>query len=102
MKRLSILPVYQKHQLWKQLYKIADYNKKLFFSGAWQQSIFDEFVTNLTRQLTELEQFKTGQHWRTLRDAWVADSQKLKLTNSWLIKSMHHQADVEKLFNQYP
>lgn len=100
MKRISQLPAEQKRQLWYQLYEIAEYNKKLFFSADWQQSIFKEFADNLSQSLTMLEQFKTGLRWKSLRDAWNKDPSKIKLNNTVFLKSMQHQAEVEKLFQQ--
>jgi hypothetical protein len=102
MTRITLLPENQKLQLWNQLYEIADYNKKLFFSRLWQRSIFDEFATNLNYGLTTLEQFKNGEQWKSLRDAWNKDSSKIKLKNEAFLKSMQHQDEVEKLFKQYP
>ena len=102
MKRITLLPEKQKLQLWNQLYEIAESNKKLFFSRTWQQSIFDEFATNLNYSLTTLEHFKNGERWKSLRDAWNKDPSKIKLNNEVFLKSMQHQDEVKKLFKQYP
>lgn len=97
MKRISQLPIEQKYQLWQSLYEIADYNKKLFFSDRWQQSIFDEFMNNLNRGLSIIEQYKTGRHWLEFRNAWTQNPNKFKLADAILLESMQHQAEVEQL-----
>jgi len=97
MKRISQLPLEQKHQLWHDLYEIADYNKKLFFSNRWQESIFDEFMNNLNRGLSIVEQYKTGRHWLEFRNAWTQNPDKFKLADAILLESMQHQTEVEQL-----
>jgi len=97
MKRISLLTLEQKYQLWHDLYEIAEYNKKLFFSNQWQQSIFDEFMNNLNRGLSIIEQYKTGRHWIEFRSAWTQNPNKFKLADAILLESMQHQAEVEQL-----
>jgi hypothetical protein len=97
MKRISQLPLEQKYQLWQSLYEIADYNKKLFFSDRWQESIFDEFMNNLNRGLSIVEQYKTGRHWLEFRNAWTQNPDKFKLADAILLESMQHQTEVEQL-----
>jgi hypothetical protein len=101
MKRISQLPTEQKQQLWKELYKISAYNKNLFFSSTWQQSVFDEFVSNLTIAMDCMDQSKNGTYWCKFRDVWNLDPEsgpeKFKLSDSILLESMKHQTEVEKL-----
>jgi hypothetical protein len=47
MQRISMLPAQEQMQLWIEIYKIAEYNKDLFFSQDWCNSIVKEFQTNL-------------------------------------------------------
>ena len=99
MLRISKLPQKQKLQLWQSLYEIADRNKQLFFSNAWQQQIFDEFVSNFNQSISTMEQQKTGQHWLKFRDAWAACPDQFKLADSVMLESMLHQEEVEQLLN---
>jgi hypothetical protein len=58
MSRIAALNRSEKYILWKQLYKIARFNQGLFFSKDWQQSISQEFLTNLYRAIGILDQYK--------------------------------------------
>jgi hypothetical protein len=100
MLRISKLPHNQKLQLWQSLYEIANRNKQLFFSEAWQQQIFDEFVSNFNQSISTMEQHKTGRHWLNFRDAWTACPEQFKHVDSVILKSMAHQEEIEQLFNQ--
>jgi hypothetical protein len=99
MSRISKLPQKQKLQLWQSLYEIADRNKQLFFSDAWQQQIFDEFVGNFNQSIAIMEQHKTGQHWLKFRDAWSACPEQFKLADSVILESMLHQQEIQQLLN---
>ena len=57
MSRISALSKTEKLSLWQQLYEIAAYNQRLFFSQRWQQSIHQEFTTNLSRAIGILDQY---------------------------------------------
>jgi len=59
--------------LWHQLYKIAKFNQQLFFSTQWQQSIYQEFVSNLSRSIGILEQHTNGVINTQLDQEWTAD-----------------------------
>jgi len=59
--------------LWNQLYKIAKFNQQLFFSTQWQQSIHQELVSNLSRSIGVLEQYKNGVINHQLTKLWAAD-----------------------------
>jgi len=67
MSRISNLPVDEKLELYEQLNKIADYNKKLFFSDAWQESVLEEFVVNFNDAFNKLQSTKTGKFWKTAK-----------------------------------
>jgi hypothetical protein len=58
MSRIAALNRSEKYILWKQLYEIARFNQGLFFSKDWQQSISQEFLTNLYRAIGILDQYK--------------------------------------------
>ena len=58
MSRIAALNRSEKYILWKQLYEIARFNQELFFSKDWQQSISQEFLTNLYRAIGVLDQYK--------------------------------------------
>jgi hypothetical protein len=58
MSRIAALSKHEKYSLWKQLYEIAKFNQQLFFSPKWQQSIHQEFLTNLSRSMSILDQYK--------------------------------------------
>lgn len=56
MKRISLLPLEDKKQLFLDMQKIADYNKQLFFSKEWEQTIINEYKTNFEQAKTQLDQ----------------------------------------------
>ena len=58
MSRIAALSKHEKYSLWKQIYEIAKFNQQLFFSPRWQQSIHQEFLTNLSRSNGILDQYK--------------------------------------------
>jgi hypothetical protein len=58
MSRIAALDKSEKYILWKQLYEIARFNQGLFFSKDWQQSISQEFLTNLYRAIGILDRYK--------------------------------------------
>jgi len=60
MSRIAKLDQTKKLMLWNQLYKIAEFNQQLLFSKHWQQSICEEFTSNLSRSLGILEQYTNG------------------------------------------
>jgi hypothetical protein len=73
MSRIAKLDQTKKLMLWHQLYKIAKFNQQLFFSTQWQQSIYQEFVSNLSRSIGILEQHTNGVINTQLDQAWAAD-----------------------------
>ena len=66
MKRIAALPQYEKQELWCKLNEIATYNKKLFFSEAWNNCIVSEFVKNFHSVYQVMQQNATGKYWREL------------------------------------
>jgi hypothetical protein len=68
MCRISSLPAEQKQQLFEKLYEIADYNKKLFFSTNWQNSIVDEFKNNFKSAVEQVKQQRNGKWLLSVRE----------------------------------
>jgi hypothetical protein len=68
MRRISSLSTEQKQQLFEKLYEIADYNKKLFFSTDWQNSIVDEFKTNFKSAVEQVKQQRNGKWLLSVRE----------------------------------
>ena len=54
MKRINDLDNKAKRLLWTELYKIAEHNKKLFFSVDWQNNIIKEFKQNFESAMSQL------------------------------------------------
>ena len=100
MSRISKLPQKQKLQLWQSLYLIADRNKQLFFSVAWQQQIFNEFVENFNQSILTMEQYKTGRDWLKFQDAWQACPEQFKFSDPFILTSMLHQQEIQQLLNR--
>jgi hypothetical protein len=73
MARISALDTQEKYNLWNKLYEIADFNKQLFFSQQWQQSVHQEFLTNLTYSLGILEQHKNKIIQHQIEKIWNDD-----------------------------
>jgi hypothetical protein len=73
MKKIKNLNPLDKIDLFTQLNKIAEYNKLLFFSDAWEQSIVDEFVSNVNHGLSEVEKFKNANNWNQVKEIVNAD-----------------------------
>ena len=56
MKRISNLPSDEKEKLYTELRTIADYNRKLFFSKEWHDTIINEYQQNYISARVELDQ----------------------------------------------
>lgn len=63
MQRISTLPVRQKNLLWKNLHCISERNQQKFFSKDWQNSIEQEFYTNLNAAMSKIKTCCTGKYW---------------------------------------
>lgn len=57
MSRIAALSQYEKSSVWTQLYEIAAYNQRLFFSQHWQKSIHQEYLANLSRAIGISDQY---------------------------------------------
>jgi hypothetical protein len=71
MKRISCLDPDEKRSLWTELYKIVDYNKKLFFSAEWQDGIIKEFEDNFDSGMKQLT--ATGKYQQELERMALTD-----------------------------
>lgn len=91
MKRLSVLGSEEKINLWTELYQIADFNKQLFFSSSWYNSIWDELKTNLNLAIERCQSGPRLGHWKQLQKS----AQQGKV-----IGTMHAGADEIEKFLQ--
>jgi hypothetical protein len=73
MKRISMLSSEQKQEMREGLHEITQYNKNLFFSKQWHDSIVQEYITNLSQALEELDQYKLGTYWKRVFDPELND-----------------------------
>jgi hypothetical protein len=101
MTRISKLPQKLKLQLWQSLYQIADRNKQLFFSDAWQQQIFDEFVRNFNQSINIMQQYKTGKHWLKFQEKYRACPSLYIGADPVVLESMLHPEEIQQLLNQH-
>lgn len=84
MQRIRNLPLNEKFQLWKDLHAIADYNKKLFFSENFINSIEQELKENLDHALDKLKNYRTGYYWTNSPIYYLYTKKEIKLYNQWL------------------
>ena len=71
MSRIAALSHTEKHILWSEIYKISKFNQRLFFSKNWRQSIVEEFLCNLSRSVSMLDQYKNKAIQRQLDLIWI-------------------------------
>lgn len=64
MRRIASLDQESKQELFAKLYKIADYNKRHFFSQTFHELVLDEFVKNTHRALEISRSKMTGKWWK--------------------------------------
>lgn len=81
MKRISSMSTEEKKSLWDNLYRIADFNKKLFFSEQWENRIVSEYQSNLKNALIELRKTCSGSHWKKLFDPELLDITNMMINN---------------------
>lgn len=89
LKRISCLPMSSKQELWEKLNVVAQYNHDLFFSNKWQDSIIDEFKTNLDCAVDIANQNKTGKYLRNfyrhpVMNQPLYQTENRKILNKWL------------------
>lgn len=65
MQRISALGAEQKQQLWRELYKIANYNQQLFFSKQWHDAIIEEYQVNMQDALNQTKSNLTTEYYDT-------------------------------------
>jgi hypothetical protein len=71
MKRIKDLDYKTKKSLWSKLYKIAEHNKKLFFSVDWQNDIIKEFKQNFESAMSQLT--ATGKYQKEMERLALTD-----------------------------
>ena len=71
MKRINNLDRKAKRLLWTELYKIAEHNKKLFFSVDWQNNIIKEFKHNFESAMSQLT--ATGKYQKEMERLALSD-----------------------------
>jgi hypothetical protein len=71
MKRINDLDYKSKRLLWAELYKIAEHNKKLFFSVDWQDNIIKEFKQNFESAVSQLT--ATGKYQKEMERLALTD-----------------------------
>lgn len=67
MQRIANLTASEKTQLWDNLHRVAKYNRDLFFSDSWHDSVVKEFVDNLNSALVKIWPHRRGNIWKYLR-----------------------------------
>jgi len=72
IKRISCLDPDIKRSMWTELYKIAEHNKKMFFSTEWQDSIIKEYKDNFELGMSQLT--ATGKYQQELERIALTDS----------------------------
>ena len=65
MHRIAKLPDKEKTKLYSDLQAIAQQNKQLFFSSAWQQSIINEYQNNIKLALRKINLLVARSHFPT-------------------------------------
>jgi hypothetical protein len=63
MNRIKSLSTPNKTELYTKLKTIADYNKKLFFSKHWHNTIVEEYFSNFKSAFNNLNSHRTGKHY---------------------------------------
>lgn len=80
MKTISKMPMDQKHQLLTQMNAVAEYNKQLFFSEEFRNSIINEFKQNFDQAVDEAAKYRTGKYFKLWKQAQL-DSNEMPLTD---------------------
>jgi len=70
MKRIARLPTHQKHDLYTELYAIAEYNRKHFFSLNFFNQVINEYLVNMQTAMTNVQQSRQGHEWRSYLDLY--------------------------------
>jgi len=93
MQRIIALDHQSKKQLWKELYKIANRNKKRFFSTEFHNDIVCEYSDNFNNAMKFMQQNCTGKRWKQIIEISKTDENlRLRLSQNWPHRTA---ADVE-------
>ena len=88
MQRFSQLPDNDKIDYLIQMNKIAKFNRDLFFSASWQNSIYTEFLTNLSSAVDHCNQHQTGKLLREYVKICNANSYSVTEFNKKLVATL--------------
>jgi hypothetical protein len=95
MKTISQWDSHTRRQKLQQAQEIADHNKKLFFSKAWQDSIIEEYQSNLQSAWEIMKQNRTGKYFVQLREFAKVDKEWARILDSDL--PWRTQRDVQQV-----
>jgi hypothetical protein len=74
MQTIANLPVDEKNKMYKDVKEITDYNKNLFFSNDFLNTIIDQFKNNFNDAMIEINNSKQGNNWREFRKTCSTDA----------------------------
>jgi hypothetical protein len=74
MQTIANLPVDEKNRMYKGVKEITDYNKNLFFSNEFLNTIIDQFKNNFNDAMVEINNSKQGNNWREFRKTCSTDA----------------------------
>lgn len=87
MQRIANLALDEKHQLWEELYKIAEYNQQLFFSKHWHTTIIEEYKCNMKNALKHTKSKLTTEYYDITLQA-----QRNSINNNDLVQEWERQS----------
>jgi hypothetical protein len=74
MQTIANLPVDEKNKMYKDVKEITDYNKNLFFSNDFLNTIIDQFKNNFNDAMIEINNSKQGNNWQEFRKTCSTDA----------------------------
>ena len=74
MQTISNLPIDEKNRMYTGVKEITDYNKNLFFSNEFLNTIVDQFKNNFNDAMVEINNSKQGNNWREFRKTCSTDA----------------------------
>lgn len=77
MDEISKIPTVQKMSLYNELHRIAEHNKKWFWSDEFSTNLIDEFSTNYQLAVDVCRKNQTGYHWQKMRVNFVKRNPKI-------------------------
>jgi len=97
MKEISMLSLPTKTSLFKDLHRIAEYNKKWFWSEEFSKNLVDEFSSNYSRAVDICRQHQKGYHWQAMRKNLLKQNPSFK---KQIVMSNQHRSrqDLARLW----